>query len=101
VRKTIAFTATGAEEGPFTFNLNDSTTDCVDGNPSFSTASGPPYVTMLGSPVVTASTVPHADNAITGARVTAIDEGSVVMYLTHGATASNVQIEFGVAGGVA
>lgn len=95
VQKTISFTATGAEEGPFTFNLNDATTDCADGNPSFHSSVAP---IMLGSPVVVGSTVAHANNAITGARITAIDEGSIVMYLTHGATAADVDIEFGVAG---
>jgi hypothetical protein len=104
VQKTIAFTAVATEEGPFTFNLNDATTDCIDGNPSFSTASGPPYVTMLGAPIVTSSDNEDQNNCITGARITAIDEGSITMYITHDLgtpAAANVQVEFGVAGGVA
>jgi len=95
VQKTISFTATTNEEGPFTFNLNDATTDCVDGNPAFHNSAAP---TMLGAPVVTGSTVAHENNAILSVRITAIDEGSIVMYIAHGATAADVDIEFGVAG---
>jgi len=97
IQKTIAFTATENEE-PFTINLNDATTDCLDGNPGFSDVSQP---IMMGSPIVTSSDEVHAHNAILSARITAIDEGSITIYLAHGNTAANVVIEFCVAGEVA
>jgi len=97
VRKTDVVYDGTASPQTITFTF---ATDCVDGNPAFS---APP--TLLGPPIVTASSAATADDMVLYAYVTNLTAALVTMevYYDIGATgnlATTVTMEFGVAGAI-
>lgn len=90
-KEDAAWTGAGPETIVFTF-----ADDCADGNPGFS---GIP--TLLGGPILTASSSAHNDDSITTHRVTSISISACTIEIGHvGSSTATVTLEFGVAGPV-